>query len=304
MRSSSAFTLIELSVVLVIIGLIVGGVLVGRDLVQAAALRSTLAQIDKYNQAANTFKGKYGGLPGDLDLASATSFGFTPRGTGGGQGDGNGIIEGAGSSACGFCGTVGETAVFWMDLSYANGLKLNLIEGAFNTSNSTTQFGYPITGNAIRQIIPDAKMGGNNYIYVWSGGPTLLWNNVTSKEAGSDGNNYFGLAAVTQLGQYWQVYSSPGLTVAQASAMDSKIDDGLPQTGRVLAVLLIGDTLANFAPAWAGSGSQSGAPYTTAVSGTASTCFDNGGNASSVQQYSLGQNNGRGVNCALSFRFQ
>jgi hypothetical protein len=57
--------------VLVIIGLIVGGVLVGRDLIQAAAVRATITQIEKFNTATNTFYTKYNGLPGDLALSCA-----------------------------------------------------------------------------------------------------------------------------------------------------------------------------------------------------------------------------------------
>ncbi len=45
------FTLIEMSVVLVIIGLIVGGILVGRDRVRAAEVRAEISQIGKYNSA-------------------------------------------------------------------------------------------------------------------------------------------------------------------------------------------------------------------------------------------------------------
>src|SRR5690242_10676776 len=45
------FTLIELSVVLVIIGLIAGGILLGKDLIEAARLRGTISQIDEYNVA-------------------------------------------------------------------------------------------------------------------------------------------------------------------------------------------------------------------------------------------------------------
>jgi hypothetical protein len=44
-------------------------------------------------------------------------------------------------------------------------------------------------------------------------------------------------------------------------------------------------------------------PYTTATSGSATTCFDNGG-GSAPQQYSVEQNGGAGINCSLSFRFQ
>ena len=48
------FTLIELSIVLVIIGLIVGGILVGQDLINAAAIRAQIAQVEKY-QTANQY---------------------------------------------------------------------------------------------------------------------------------------------------------------------------------------------------------------------------------------------------------
>ena len=94
-KSQQGFTLIELSIVLVIIGLIVGGILVGRDLIRAAGVRSTIAQIESYQTAANTFRGKYGYLPGDIKDPDATNFGFKIRGTvSKGMGDGNGVIEG------------------------------------------------------------------------------------------------------------------------------------------------------------------------------------------------------------------
>ena len=59
-HKSAGFTLIELSIVLVIIGLIIGGVLVGRDLIAAAQVRAQISQIEKYQTAVNTFRGKYG----------------------------------------------------------------------------------------------------------------------------------------------------------------------------------------------------------------------------------------------------
>ena len=62
---NKGFTLIELSIVLVIIGLIVGGVLVGQDLIKAAEIRATVSQVEGYNSAVNTFRLKYNGLPGD-----------------------------------------------------------------------------------------------------------------------------------------------------------------------------------------------------------------------------------------------
>ena len=54
------FTLIELSIVLVIIGLIVGGVLVGQNLIKAAEIRNQIKQMQEYQIAFNTFRTKYG----------------------------------------------------------------------------------------------------------------------------------------------------------------------------------------------------------------------------------------------------
>ncbi len=123
------FTLIELSIVLVIIGLIVGSVLVGQDLIRAAALRATISQIEKYNTAANTFYGKYGALPGDLSALSASQFGFVTRAGTQGRGDCNGVIEpwSYGQSRSRVqCPETGETLMFWNDLSVAS-----LVDGHF-----------------------------------------------------------------------------------------------------------------------------------------------------------------------------
>lgn len=81
--SLSGFTLIELSIVLVIIGLIVGGVLVGRDLIRAADIRQTGSLIEKLDTAVNIFRNKYDCLPGDC--LNATQFGFAANGNGDGQ---------------------------------------------------------------------------------------------------------------------------------------------------------------------------------------------------------------------------
>src|SRR3954466_4808654 len=95
-RRIQGFTLIELSIVLVIIGLIIGSVLVGQDLIEAATIRATVSQLEKYKTAVGTFRTKYNALPGDIKSSEATGFGFYARGGGMGDGDGNGAIEGFG----------------------------------------------------------------------------------------------------------------------------------------------------------------------------------------------------------------
>jgi hypothetical protein len=85
-----------LSIVLVIIGLIVGGGLVGQNLIAAAEVRAQITQIEKYNSAVNTFRSKFNAIPGDMNVATAQQFGFTVGAncTGlQGKRDGNALIE-------------------------------------------------------------------------------------------------------------------------------------------------------------------------------------------------------------------
>lgn len=292
---TAAFTLIELSIVLVIIGLIVGGVLVGQDLIRAAGVRAQISQIEKYNTAVNTFLGKYDALPGDISDPNASKFGLQARGLYPGEGDGNGIIKGAFGNWLGAVGgyyqTAGETVMFWVDLSAAG-----LIEGGFTAASPNTIPGCSASLN-INSYLPTAKVGNSNYVYVFS--PGAYGDSTT-------GPNYFGVMSFQALcGAYGLPVASPSLTVMQAFNIDKKTDDGLPQSVRVLASYIsdVGtqnngsNGISNFAyPVSAAS--------TAATVGSASTCFDNGNNAGGQQQYSLTQSNGAGVNCALMFEFQ
>ena len=67
---SSGFTLVEMSIVLIIIGLLVGGILKGQELIRNAQSKSLISQIDAYRAANNAFVDKYGQYPGDLSRAS------------------------------------------------------------------------------------------------------------------------------------------------------------------------------------------------------------------------------------------
>src|ERR1700728_917805 len=96
---NKGFTLIELSIVLVIIGLIVGGILVGQNLITAAGIRGQVTQIEKYNSAANAFREKCGYLPVDIPPVPASQFGLVTRTGIVGQGDGDGVLTARGVAA-------------------------------------------------------------------------------------------------------------------------------------------------------------------------------------------------------------
>src|SRR6185369_13916635 len=102
--SKHGFTLIELAIVLVIIGLLVGGVLVGRDLIYLAQIRAQVTQIEKYTAGVMAFRLKSACLPGDC--AKANSNGIGTAGGYGADGNGNGDING-----------LTEAGNFWYHLS-------------------------------------------------------------------------------------------------------------------------------------------------------------------------------------------
>lgn len=66
----AGFTLVELSIVLVIIGLITGGIVVGKSVLRSAALQQSLSEYQTFQTAMKTFQQQYNALPGDMDNAT------------------------------------------------------------------------------------------------------------------------------------------------------------------------------------------------------------------------------------------
>jgi prepilin-type N-terminal cleavage/methylation domain-containing protein len=191
------FTLVELAIVLVIIGLIIGGILKGQELVASARLKSTLTDIDAIRAATATFQDKYGGLPGDYFEGQAqlgTPNGITwtaPACDGANQRcDGDGLIEGN--------GITNETLLFWQHLALGN-----LISGIAVAAAPDTSMGAGL---------PSAAIGGGLAVQNQNiGGRTTHWMRL-----GTGANLTTGVA-----------------TGLQADTIDSKIDDGRPGTGSV-----------------------------------------------------------------------
>jgi prepilin-type N-terminal cleavage/methylation domain-containing protein len=83
-RNQKGFTLVEIAIVLVIIGLLIGGVLKGQAMIQNAKVKRVVKSADELRAAVYTFYDKYGVYPGD-ELIAAIPPGDSHNGNGSGQ---------------------------------------------------------------------------------------------------------------------------------------------------------------------------------------------------------------------------
>lgn len=70
MNNKKGFTLVELSIVLVIIGLLIGGILVGQSLISSAEINKEVRRLSQYVIAIEQFKQKFKQDAGDTNLFS------------------------------------------------------------------------------------------------------------------------------------------------------------------------------------------------------------------------------------------
>ena len=287
-NKEQGFTLIELSIVLVIIGLIVGGVLVGQDLIKAAEVRATISQIEKYNTAVRTFQGKFGGIPGDLANATAVSFGLLTDASATG-GDGNGLLE---STSGSHSYLAGEPLLFWNELTNAG-----LIDGAYGTSPAITHATFAggqanttnlTTTALINEFVPPAKLGRGNSVIVG---------------AGANGFNYYIIGGIGSVTVNTGVYAAGtnNLTPIEANNIDKKTDDGMPVSGNIQATDIKGTVVDQVAIASATTGLPT-AP-TNAASSTSGDCTI--GTGISTDTYNLIASTGATTqSCSLRIKFQ
>jgi prepilin-type N-terminal cleavage/methylation domain-containing protein len=84
-RNQAGFTLVEIAIVLVIIGLLIGGVLKGQAMVQNAKVKRVVKLADELRAGVMTFYDKYGVYPGDENLAAIPPNGADAEGNANGQ---------------------------------------------------------------------------------------------------------------------------------------------------------------------------------------------------------------------------
>jgi len=191
------FTLIELSLVLGIIALLTGGVIFGQFLVQIAQLRKDVRVINDYSTAFYTFRQKYNCIPGDC---AGSKFNLSFDGNADGQiGTGSGFDETKIN-----CSSAQEFANVNKHLLRAGMLALRDYDASAINNCMNGKVNNPI------------QFGGAICAY-----STIVNNRHVFRTCdGTDGN----IVSLT---------NAPRLTPQAAYMMDSKLDDGMPRSGKM-----------------------------------------------------------------------
>lgn len=97
--NQKGFTLVEIAIVLVIIGLLLGGILKGQEMITQAKIKNIISDFSGISAAFHGYQDRYRALPGD-DLGAAARWATAPAAT---AGNGNGVVAGTYNNAGGAC---------------------------------------------------------------------------------------------------------------------------------------------------------------------------------------------------------
>lgn len=238
MQKQKGFTLVELAIVLVIVGLLIGGILKGQELMQNARVTATVAQLKSMEAAVTNFYDVYKEKPGDLLSPDTRIKGCancvleTPANTE----FGNGKIGKVGWDFQNQLSAVdtgvfptgeeanAESVLFWYEL-LMSGLISGVTDEAISGANAATDL-------SLGGAIPEMKVGGG----LWAGN-----SNGTGPDATELGKADYGVRG-TVLVTVTKATQDPSRTTGtqpfypkDAANIDRKLDDGLPNTGVIEA---------------------------------------------------------------------
>jgi prepilin-type N-terminal cleavage/methylation domain-containing protein len=159
----AGFTLVEIAIVLVIIGLLLGGILKGQEMITQARIKNVINDFNGVTAAYASYQDRYRAIPGD-DQGAATRWTGPPVAV---SGDGDGILLGAYNATAAFPPpAAAESNLFWWHLRLSGFIPgPTAVAGAAN--QPTNAFG----GKIGAQNAGGAALGLNGLIICSAGVP-------------------------------------------------------------------------------------------------------------------------------------
>jgi prepilin-type N-terminal cleavage/methylation domain-containing protein len=132
------FTLVEIAIVLIIIGLLLGAVLKGQEMIEQSKIKRVINDFNAISAAVMTYKDRYGHLPGD-DPNAATRWPAATGRAGTANGNGNGVIDGTLGQV--LTGGTNESGYAWQHLRLAGLIGGDVANAATARTPERTPFG-------------------------------------------------------------------------------------------------------------------------------------------------------------------
>jgi prepilin-type N-terminal cleavage/methylation domain-containing protein len=104
--NQKGFTLVEIAIVLVIIGLLLGGILKGQEMITQAKIKNVISDFSGISAAYHGYQDRYRAIPGDDSAAAGRWSGAT-------AGGGNGVVGGTYNNGGAACATTSEACLWW-----------------------------------------------------------------------------------------------------------------------------------------------------------------------------------------------
>jgi len=123
-RMQKGFTLVEIAIVLVIIGLLLGGILKGQEMITQAKIKNVVADFSGISAAYYGYQDRYRAIPGD-DKTANSRWGAT-------DGDGNGVVTGTYNNGGSTCVASVESCSWWDHLRRAGFVAGSGVQQPFN----------------------------------------------------------------------------------------------------------------------------------------------------------------------------
>ncbi|MDI9334862.1 MAG: prepilin-type N-terminal cleavage/methylation domain-containing protein [Cytophagales bacterium] len=200
-QTQRGFTLVEIAIVLVIIGLLIGGILRGQELINTARTRSVIAQQSSIQTAYYGFLDRYKALPGDLTAAQAALVNASTSQATGIQG--NGVVPPL------------ESPEFFNNIAQA---------GMISCSQCMTQNGTLATVGTTATILTTTNSPANTF-----GSP--VWFTLQPAAQGGIAASSLFISTTAEFATKPMVVTGLGISSAMLAEVDRKVDDGDPTRG-------------------------------------------------------------------------